>query len=283
MATQLPVSYAHMIEGFTKGVDQTSPYYQVVYKIDNWNDADKFCNALMGFGTLSGPISGGTVTRGTPHQHPLSTNLYCRSAVVIEGLGNPVLNSNGYPNYDGGALIRAEYRPPPFDFGPLGVGNTNNQIDPSTPIAWCTQELDFGLEMHTIKYNDFKYTSGPLSGLTTGVPFSFQIPITTLTLTFHQLPYMPTTAVRNLRGRVNSTTFLGATTGTVLFKGARTSREWNTDGSVCQKVVLTFAERDAAHPWNSLPSPSGLTWYPVSDSIGTLMYRTADLTPLTQF
>src|SRR3954451_21624986 len=103
MSTQLPVAYSHLIEGFSKGVDSSSPFYRVVYHIANYSDSDEFCNALMGFGTLSGPISGGTVSRGVPHQHPLSTNLYCRSATVVEGLGNPVLNAAGYPDFDGGA------------------------------------------------------------------------------------------------------------------------------------------------------------------------------------
>lgn len=280
MSTLLPVSYSHTVDFFTKGIDQQSPFYEVQYKISNWADADNFCNALLGFGHASGSGTGITVSRGVPHQHPLSPNLYCRSAVVVEGLGNPVLNSSGYPNYDGGALIRASYRPAPFDFA---GGNLNNQIDPSTPLNWCTQELDFSSETYTIANNTFSYSSGPISGATTGVPAKFSIPITTLTLTFHQLPYLPMTTVRNLRGRVNSTTFLGAAAGLVLFKGCKTVREWNTDGTSVQKVQLTFEERDALNPWNSLPSPSGLTWYPVADSLGTKMYPLADLSPLVQF
>lgn len=279
MSTQLPVAHSHLIQGFTKGVDQNGPFYRVVYNIANWSDTDAFCNALMGFGTLAGPITGGTITKGAPHAHPLSPNLYCQSATVVEGLGNPVLSSNGYPDFDGGALIQAEYRPSPFDFGP----NPNHQIDPEKPIPWCTQEIDFGTELYTIKDNNFVYLGGSLSGDETGMPAKIQIPITTLTLTFHKLPYLPMIAVRQLRGRVNSTEFLGAATGTVLFKGAKTSREYNEDGTICQKVVLTFAERDGAHPWNSLPSPSGLTWQPVVDGFGNKFYDTADLNPLIEF
>jgi hypothetical protein len=279
MATSLPVPFSHTIEGFTKGIDNQGPIIRVVYKIDHYSDSDKFINALMGFGSLSGPITGGTITKSTPHSHPLSPNLYCQSAMLVEGLGAPVLGANGYPNYDGGALIQAEYRPPPFDFGPLGISLLNNQIDPGTPMAWCTQELSFSNEIWTLG-KKMTYAS---SGKPTDVHVKFYVPITTLRLTFHKLPYMPTPIVRTLRGRVNSTTFLGSPAGTVLFKGAETSREWNTDGTVCQKVVLTFDERDTSQPWNSLPSEDDPTFKAVVGTGGVKMYQLADLSPLVQF
>jgi hypothetical protein len=105
-----------------------------------------------------------------------------------------------------------------------------------------------------------------------------------MTLTFLKVPYMPMTAVRATRGRVNNATFLGSPAETVLFKGAKTSREFNTDGSVVQRVVLTFEERDAAHPWNSLPSADNPTFRAVISSTGSIkMYRTADLSQLLSF
>jgi hypothetical protein len=52
---------------------------------------------------------------------------------------------------------------------------------------------------------------------------------------------------------------------------------------VVQKVQLTFDERSPLHPWNSMPSRIGLTWYPVTDDLGVKLYETADLTPLVQF
>lgn len=278
MATTLPVSYSHTIEGFSKGIDQNSgPFYRVQYKIDNWADADDFVNAIMGFGTATGTPP--TVARGTPHQYPQSPNLFASSAVVVSGLGNPILNVDGYPNYDGGALIEVEYRPGNTDYGPVNYNITNNQIDPATPVTWATQEIDFATETYTLG----KKLTYDVGGAETTVYATIQIPITILVFTFHKLPYMPMTAVRNLRGRVNSTTFLGSAAGLVLFKGGRTSREFNSDGTIAQKVVLTFEERDAAHPWNSLPSENDPTFKPVSGAAGVKMYRLADLTPLVQF
>lgn len=284
MPTTLPVPFSHTINGFSKGVDQNGPFYRVIYLIDDWSLSDDFCNAVMGFSTATGPTSGPTVTRGIPHAYPLSPNLFARSAVVVDGLGNPVLNAEGYPDYDGGALVEVEYRSPPFDFGGAGGAGSsnflNNQIDSSTPLFWYTQDLDFSTQTFTLTNSKLTYTA---TGKPTEVYVKFEIPITILTLTVHKLPYMPMTAMRALRGRVNNGPFLGAPTETVLFKGGKTNREPNPDGSIVQTVVMVFEERDAAHPWNSLPTADDPTFTPVAGAGGVKMYRTGDLSPLLQF
>lgn len=280
MPTLNGINYTHLIDGFTKGIDEKSPWVRAVYSIDSYDDSDEFCNALMGFGTSTGPITGITVTRGAPHAYPLSTNLYCHSATVIDGLGRPVLNADGLPAWEGGALIQAEYRPVPMDFS---GAQSNHNIDPATPMTWCTQELDFSTQTFTLPNSKLKYTSGPLSGKETDVYVKFEIPITVMTLTFHKLPYLPMVIMRTLRGRVNNATFFGSPAECILFKGMKTSREFNTDGTVVQRVAITLEERDAAHKWNSLPTASDPTFYPVEGTGAVKMYRTADFSPILQF
>jgi hypothetical protein len=283
MSTNYIVATAHTIEYFSKGIDQQSPYMHVQYYIQNYSDTDRFINALMGAGSITGPITGGTVTRNTPHQHPLSTNLFCINAGLVQGLGNAVLNANGYPDFDGGALINAEYRPLSWD---AITPDQNNSIDPTTSILYCTQEIDFSTETMTIFDHEFKFSAGTGLGSKTGVPAKFSIPITHLSLTFHDLPYMPMTAVRSLRGKVNTVQFLGSPPGTVLFRGCRTRRQFNSDGSVVQEVQMSFDERSSLHPWNSLPSKATLVWNPVTDdgtTGGNKMFEVGDLNPLVQF
>lgn len=273
MATTLPYAYSHLIRYFTKGVDAQGPYYRVEYSIDAWSNADDFVNALLGKASVAGG-PGGTITRTSPHQHPLSPNLFCTSAEVVEGVGAPVLNASGYPNYSGGAIVRAEYRALTF------TADLNNSFDPATPITWATQELDFAEEVYTVQNSGYRWQAGPDNGNPIGVPAKISIPLTTMVLTYERIPYMPMTLCRNLRGRVNSTTFLGSAAGMVHFKGGRTKRDFNTDGSITQMVQFVFLERDAAYPWNSLPSRNTLAWYPVADSAGNKLFRTADLNPL---
>jgi hypothetical protein len=282
MSTTLPVAYSHIIEGFQKGIDQGGPFYKVIYKIDDWNKTDDFCNALMGAASMTGPITGGTVTRNSPHQHPLSTQLFCISATVIEGLGNPVLNANGYPDYDGGALIAAEYRTLTWD---AITPNPNNSIDAATALPYYTQDLDFTSTSFTLPDSKLRYTSGPKSGQFTDVYVKFEVPVTILTLTVHQLPYLPVPAIRACRGRVNNATFLGSPAECVLFKGGKTHREPAPDGSIVQTVTLEFHERNSDQTWNSLPSSDNPTFYPVAGGVGSdiKMFKTADLSPLVQF
>lgn len=290
--TSLPVRYAHTVDYFSKGVDTQSAFYKVRYLIDNWADSDAFVNALRGFSSNTGG-SGGSTTRSSPHQHPLSPNLFCVSAEAV-GNGPPVLNASGYPSYAAGAIITAEYRPMvPMDYV-TSPDMLQQQIDPSTPLLWCTQSLDYTSEFITIANSQVKWSAGPHNGQPiAGLAYRVRVPITIINLVFHVVPYFPS-GVPNLQGFINNATFLECATGTVYFSGCRIDREANTDGSVAQKLALTFMRRTGKKSsgapggatdqlWNSLPDPSDLNWYPVAGSGGKTLYDPADFTPLLQF
>jgi hypothetical protein len=278
MPTLNGISFKILDEGFSKGVDQGGPFYRCLFMIEDWDSSDAFCNSLMGFGTSTGPITGITVTRGVPYAFPTSPNLFCVSATVVQGLGKLTTNAESLPGYDAGALIAVEFRPPPWNFS--GADNPNHNFDPATPIAWASQELSFSSQSFTLPNSKLKFTA---TNDPTDVYVKFEIPITIMTLTYHKLPYLPMGVVSNLSGRVNSGTFLGKPAETVLFKGCTSSREFNTDGTVVQRITLTFESRHADHPWNSLPSGDDPTFRPVSGLGGVKMYKTADLSPLVQF
>lgn len=271
--TAYVVQTAHTINYFSKGIDHHGPYYKVEYLIDRYSDSDNFINALRGFtAQYGGPT--GFVTKTGPHQHPLSPNLFCMSAELVEGLGTPTTNLNGYPSYSGGALIRAEYRPwVGGDFTP----QPQNNIDPSTPLLWCTQELDFTVESYLIPkallvWND---------GVPTDIEFKRDIAIVIMSLTFQRLPYIPMTTVAPLVGRINKYPFLGQDVGLVLFTGAQTTREMDTSGAIVQKVQLVFKRREA--DWNWLIRPSTMAFEIVKGPSGQSPYGYADFSPLLQF
>ena len=233
-------------------------------------------NALMGQRTATGLV----ISDISPHQHPLSPNLYCKSADVIDGLDGPALNGLGYPGYNGGALIRCLYRPLIFDIESQPTQSFDQTGE--QPIVWASQELDFGCQIYTIANATYTYQSGPagVNGKASQVPVKIEVPLTTLVLTYERTPYLAMTYARSLRKRVNTLQFLGAAPGLVLFDGARTTRQFNADGSICQKTQLVFQERDANYPWNSLPNQVDMSWNPVQDGNGNGPYQTADLTPL---
>lgn len=275
MAITLPVNYTHIYPEFTKGVDAQGPYYNVEYLFASWADSDKVLYALLGQTTYIA----GVVVKGGPHQHPLNPNLYCCAAEVVEGYGLPVLNTDGLPNYTGGFKVRATYRMGTLDGSinysddPAGV----NQIDPATPLLWCTQEVDHETEVITLPNHQCTFFS---DGKAANVPVKIEVGLTILRLTFHQLPYLPMGVARDLRGKINSKKFLGAAIGTVRFRGATTIRDYSSDGSIVQKVALTFVERD--HDWNFVFRPDTLKWDGLVAPGGLSPYTYADLTPLVQ-
>jgi len=260
-----------------KGVDDQGPYYEVRYLFDHWADSDAVVNLLLGLASRSG----GTTTRTGPHQHPLSPNLYCRSARV-EGVGGPLLNANGFPSYDSGFFVRATYRAwipeglidPAMD--PFGF----QQIDPTTPLLWCTQELDWDTDWVSVPNHAYKWISDA-----SPAPIPVKVPsgITTMRITFHRFPFLPMGPMRTYRNKVNTTTFLGAAPKTVLCKGANVRREYLADGTVAQTVGLIFLERD--QKWVNYFRPDTMKWdtvYFPAPGGSVFLYQDTDLNPLLQ-
>jgi hypothetical protein len=275
MPSLASIDYIHAISGFGKGLDSQGPYYNVEYLISDWDNGDAFANALCGIG------------QSEPHRYPLSTNLVCTSAVV-SGRGRVELNNDGYPRYQDGARIVATYRS--SGSGLAYGGSFSNvfyddpgylhQIDSSTPLVWCTQELDFGVESFAMPNTSYTWDSDNTSAQ---IPVVMDVNVTTMSLTFHRRSSLPMGTVRALRGRINDATFLGAAVGTVLFVGAQTTREASTDGTVTQRVRLLFKERDVS--WNKFLRPgkmpgSDANWDFLEDSGGNRRFKVADLSPL---
>jgi hypothetical protein len=271
------ITYVHTTKYYEKGIANDGPFYKVEYFIAEWSKSDRFVNSLLGIGT------------GAPHRHPLSPNVICVEARCVQGLGKPVLNSNGLPDYAGGALIAAVYKNPSAAFGGATTDLSQDdpyllhQIDPDTPLVWCTQELDF--EVHPISIPDsfYKWADDP-DTKKCNVQFTVDDHITVLNLTFHRRTFLPMTEVRRLRGRINNDTFLGAPAECVRFMGGKTRREYSTDGTLSQQVSLVFHEREVS--WNMFLRPQTMTWQYVQ-APGTFLdpvrrYKLANLMPLVQ-
>ena len=275
MPSLASIDYVHAISGFNKGIDAQGPYYNVEYLIGSWDNGDDFANALVGIG------------QDEPHRYPLSPNLVCTSAVVA-GRGRVELNTDGYPRYQDGARITATYRSSgsglafggSFSNVVLDDPGYAHQIDPATPLVWCTQELDFGSQSLSVPNTSYVWES---DGASAQIPVVLDVFETTMVLTFHRRASLPTALIRATRGRLNNATFLGAATETVLFVGAQTTREASTDGSVTQRVRLVFKERDES--WNKFLRPGKMpsaaaSWDYLKDASTNRRFKTADLGPL---
>lgn len=271
MSVLSEIAFAHSIEYMTKGIDGQGPYYDVKYVIDDWDQSDSFVNALLGY-----------TGQGTPHRHPLSQNLVCTEAAAT-GLGRPVLSSEGTPAYDAGALITARYRCPAVAMGG-GLFEARDdpgylhQIDPGQPILWCTQELDYEDEIFTYPAGYLKWESDDRK---INSPTTVSRSLTIMSLTFHRLPYLPTTRIKAARGKINEKVFLGADPFRVLFKGAKTQRDYDTAGNVVQKVQMVFVERE--ENWQKMLRDDKFVWDYVVDQDGGNRFGTYDHNLLVRF
>ena len=274
MATTLTYQYAFTWTDIYKGIGPNGPYYDVTFWVlGDWQkDGDNFCNQLLGYTSWNG-TSGVYVYA---YQMPLSPNLTCQSAECV-GVGVPNLNATGYPSYSTGFLVKARFEVPRFNTVPTQDPYNYQGIDQGTPILWCTQNLDFQTDVIVLPSTQYKWQS---DNSPCGVPIRIEVGITTMDLTFHQVPYLPSTLIRSLRNHVNTMTVLGSQPGYLLFKGARSQLTMQSNGSYSRTLQLIFQERD--YPWNQLVRRDSLQWDTPTDSSGHTMYSSADLTPLIQ-
>ncbi|MFO0887547.1 MAG: hypothetical protein U0790_00210 [Isosphaeraceae bacterium] len=266
------IEYVHSVKYYAKGIASDGPYYRVEYFIDDWAKSDAFVNKLLGLGMPGGP-----------HRHPLCPNVICTEAHA-EGRGKPILAPTGLPDYSGGARIAAVYKNPAAAYGGSGTDLSiddpygKHQIDPTNPIPWCTQELDYATEVIALNNTYFLWESDSKKST---VQFVQDVHITTLHLNFQRRSELPVGKVRRHRGRINASEFLGADPECVRFLGAKTRREDSPDGLLSQSVALVFQERDVS--WNKFLRPDTGAWdYLKSPTTGRRRYPTSDFNDLLQ-
>src|SRR4051812_22396077 len=101
----LSYPYAYAWDAVKKGIDNQGPYYTLSYWFDDYSVSDDVCNQLMGYNRRTGS----STVRQTPHQFPLSPNLFCTD-VSVRPCGKPILNAKGQIQVNGGFFADVTYR-----------------------------------------------------------------------------------------------------------------------------------------------------------------------------
>ena len=233
----LTVNYAHSWTEIRKGIDSQGPYYKVVYYIQQpWSTGDLVVNELLGYASKTG----GSIYWQGPHQYPLDPtgrSLCCEASVI--GVGAPDLNSDGYPAYDNGFFVEALYRVPTIPMYAANDPENLMGIDPATPLLWASQDMDFSTDYILLDRSAYTFASDSKKS---NVPVRIKSNIIIFDITFHRVPYMPTSLVTSAGGCVNSTTFMSGGVGKILFKGgARIAISTLTDhtSSRCSSFFTT--------------------------------------------
>jgi hypothetical protein len=164
---------------------------------------------------------------------------------------------------------------------------TYKALDYFDGVTTGTMSLDYAT--HTISLPQ----SAPTYQFPDGTPLSPQdsppirVGIVTIVQTRKNLAILPASTVQSLAGCVNSSSFLGGNTGTVLFDGAHAQRRLTTTGAENWDMTYKFLYLPVG--WNNLLQASAKSAGTVGTfqqvtriSDGSPLYPQADLSPLLQ-
>jgi hypothetical protein len=219
--------------------------------ISNWSDTDAVVNALMG----STSTSGSSTIHVPGFRCPQSPNLTCVDAYVA-GEAEYDIKDGGPPQFNL-PKIQVKYGVRSWDQFADDDPQGENSFpgNPGGPATYAVHSLDIGVESVKIPGSAFVFSDGALPF---DVPAVIHVGVATLNVELKRVPYLPTITILKLIGKVNQFLFMGAPTGTLLFLGARTSKEFESDGTRVQNVSYTFKYR--SKPWNYFIRPDNGQW-----------------------
>jgi hypothetical protein len=194
--------------------------------------------------------------------------------------------TNSYP--DAGARVTAVYRTA-FDQNNRPRGDL-----PTVPQGTILSfSADLATEFLTIPGRVWSWDIAGAPKVPEDVNPGVLLPTGSFQLAWRRVPLPPWNAIRSLRGTVNNATFLGAPAGTVLFQGARASREFQfiEDGGFW-RIEYEFLEQTkqrsagAAVGWNYFyreEASGGEHWLKIKDDSGNNPYPSSDFSSLFAF
>ena len=159
--------------------------------------------------------------------------------------------------------------------------------------TYLTFRADLGSELITTPGRGWHWDAPDDPPLPPDLHPGLVIPTGVFRLIWHRVAAPNWSAIRQLRGKVNATTFVGGAPGTVLFMGARIVREFEFGrGHGFWRVEYLFSERaidlseGALAGWNHMYKEDPVDdqhWVRVLNDADQTPYAEADLTPLFTF
>ena len=196
--------------------------------------------------------------------------------------------TNAYPA--GGARLSATYATR-FD----QQHRSRNDLPDVPKGTYLIYRADLGAERQAVPGRAWRW-SGSLSAdrVPDDVNPGILVPSESFTLDWRRVPRPPWSKIRALRGKVNSAPLLGAAAGTVMFLGARVSRQFQfLDDGGFWRLEYRFAENAKTLSdgttkvgWNYFFKETALAgehWVAIEDRDGNPPYVSGDLLELFQF
>lgn len=246
--TIIPVALGvtEQIEGLQEGWNEQGPWARKTYNVP-WDNRWAFIKVLVGGSTTTGP--GGLWTRTLPYQYPDTfVQMYVKD-ISMQPIGDIVRPSEPirYTN----CLVTCSFGIPewPFQFGddPFYLQSLTDDPAENEALQWATQDITFGTRTYEMPKSPYKFPSGRKCA----TPLTIRMAVVGMSITWHRFPRKPSKAIRDLIGKVNTSTFLGCAANTVYFASCETSAEYSTDGSRVCRVHMVFEYR--RKDWNRFP------------------------------
>jgi hypothetical protein len=265
-ASSITVPYKELgVEhGLETGADERGPWETKPYLVA-WSDRFTFANQMLGLSTQSGSSGSGSWSRSTPYQHPETPSMVATGVRLI-GADTWVPNSTPIAYINCKLLV--SFRTPQWPYlnadDPFGFNMLSQDPAEIPYLLWASQEIDFTSERILVPNRTLRFKSD-LKKINT--PYAVKVAIQTMSLVYHRYPTLPTPFLRQYVDSINDSVFLQCPRGTVYLEGARTTREFNFNGSAAQKLQMVFKYRQ--YDWNKTLREDGFTWDAVEDSAGS--------------
>lgn len=255
-----------------------------------WNDWPAFARLLIG----QYQLIGGTLHYVPALPFPGLLNLITQELAIEpfdprnpEGNATPTLD--GAANaYSGGARVIATYRT-------LQDHDNRSRSDlPEVPEGTILRfRSELAAEYYSTPGRVWSWDIAGAPKVPDDVLPGILLPSGGYELVWQRVPYPPWDAMRALRGKVNQSTFLGSPTGTVLFTGARATREFQflEEGGLW-RIEYQFLEQTkelnsgAKVGWNYFyreQASGGEHWLRIKDASGDAPYLAGDFSTLFAF
>ena len=248
-----------------------------------WDERHQVVEQLLGDGYLFGGSCGASYPG-----HACAVAMRVRCEPFTDDLVAQTLDSltEGLNRYEGFAKLTVRYEL----LSPLDLADA-----PATePGTVLTYRQEVGSEYVTPAAGGLSWSEAASTAVAADDVPVVRVPIVKHRLTWHRAAAPPWTAIRQCVGTVNASTFLGATTTTMLFDGATAEQEffrideleqtqqgWRIDYVFREKAVKTGSGNIVGfnHAFRSQPAETA-GWDELVDTAGQRLYRQSDFAQL---
>lgn len=232
-----------IIDGNRQGASATRKFVLA------WADVENFLLEVFGVQVQIGT----TVRAENPVPFPGNNDRLLPDAYSVEphagaAQGSGVTTLSSGTNTFTQALVTVKYKEQ-IDSGAFGLGGGGSVSITVPEHTYLTYETDDGAEYLSTQGRAWKWDTVPLNEVPYDIGINVLVPTTMHKLTWHNAIRPPVTAIKQLRGLVNSAEFAGFAAETLLFVGAQRQRTFAPSNSnavlknTLWNMAYTFAER----------------------------------------